>query len=94
MLGVHPVGHGRQARSGEQLSIGFGPNPPDFPQIAVAASAGWAWGARVGVVDTTSPTWNQDTKPREELNTVFAKAVRMVLEERRCAVVDCVLESI
>lgn len=86
MLGVHPVGHGRQARSGQQLSTGFGPHPPDYPQIAVAASAGWAWGARVGDVSIGSP--------KETLKSTIEKAVRVVLEEKRCAVVDCVLESI
>ncbi|KAJ7759144.1 thiamine pyrophosphate enzyme, N-terminal TPP binding domain-containing protein [Mycena metata] len=84
MLGCHPTGHGSRA-SGAELSVGFGPNSPDFSQIAVAASAGWAWGKRVGA---------DGGNIKEELNTAVAEAVRVVLEERRCAVLDCMLESI
>jgi hypothetical protein len=47
MLGLYLTGHGSKA-SGAQLSIGFGPHSPDYAQIAVAASAGWAWGKHVG----------------------------------------------
>jgi len=84
MLGCHPTGYGSQASSGAELSVGFGPHCPDYSQIAVAASAGWAWGKRVG----------GDGNVKEELNAAIAEAVRVVLEERRCAVLDCVLESI
>lgn len=84
MLGVHPSGFGSQA-SGNKLSVGFGPDSPDFAQIAVAASAGWAWGKRVGVSGDSG---------KEELENTIAEAVRIVVSERRCAVVDCVLESI
>ncbi|TFK17638.1 acetolactate synthase catalytic subunit [Coprinopsis marcescibilis] len=51
MLSVHPLGHNGEHLSqvpGDQLSVGFGPICPDYAQIAVAASAGWAWGTRVG----------------------------------------------
>lgn len=84
MLGVHPAGLGSQA-SGDQLSVGFGPNCPDFSQIAVAASAGWAWGKRVGLGENGS---------KEALESVILEAVNIVVKERRCAVVDCVLETI
>ncbi|KAJ7696509.1 thiamine diphosphate-binding protein [Mycena rosella] len=84
MLGCHPTGHGSRA-SGEELSVGFGPNCPDYSQIAVAASSGWVWGKQVG---------GNGGRVKEEFESVIAEAVRVVLEERRCAVVDCVLESI
>ncbi|KAJ7180790.1 thiamine diphosphate-binding protein [Mycena filopes] len=85
MLGCHPTGHGSRAASGAELAVGFGPNSPDYSQIASAASAGWAWGKRVG---------GGEGDIKEELNTAIAEAVRVVLEERRCAVLDCVLQSI
>ena len=81
MLGLYPTGLGSKA-PGSQLSIGFGPHTPDYAQIAVAASAGWAWGKRVGEGD------------REVLVNAIVEAVSVVLDQRRCAVVDCVLESI
>ncbi|KAK7025158.1 thiamine pyrophosphate enzyme, N-terminal TPP binding domain-containing protein [Favolaschia claudopus] len=85
MLGCHPTGYGSRAASGVELSVGFGPDCPDYSQIAVAASAGWAWGKRVG---------GNGGNLKEEFNTALSEAVRVVLDERRCAVVDCVLESI
>ncbi|KAF8802178.1 thiamine diphosphate-binding protein [Phlegmacium glaucopus] len=85
MLGVYPTGHGSKA-SGAQLSVGFGPHSPDYAQIAVAASAGWAWGKRVG--DEAA------SRGKEALLNVIVEAVKVVLDQRRCAVVDCVLESI
>lgn len=85
MLRVHPTGHGSKA-SGAQLSVGFGPHSPDYAQIAVAASAGWAWGKRVGDRDSSMG--------REALEDVIVEAVNVVLDQRRCAVVECVLESI
>jgi len=85
MLGCHPTGYGSRASSGAELSVGFGPHVPDYSQIAVAASAGWVWGKRVG---------GDGGNVKEELHTAVAEAVRVVLEERRCAVLDCVLESI
>ena len=83
MLGLYPMGHGSKA-SGSQLSVGFGPHSPDYAQIAIAASAGWAWGKRVVNGDGG----------RKALVNVIAEAVDVVLDERRCAVVDFVLESI
>ncbi|KAJ6498297.1 thiamine pyrophosphate enzyme, N-terminal TPP binding domain-containing protein [Mycena vulgaris] len=85
MLGCHPTGHGSRAASGAELSVGFGPYCPDYSQIAVAASSGWAWGKRVG---------GDGGNVKEEFEAVIAEAVRVVVEERRCAVVDCVFESI
>ena len=81
MIGVHPTGYGSKA-SGDQLSVGFGPNCPDYAQIAVAASAGWAWGTRV------------TTGGKSALECAISEGIRVVIDERRCAVVDCVLESI
>ncbi|KIJ61112.1 hypothetical protein HYDPIDRAFT_138271 [Hydnomerulius pinastri MD-312] len=88
MLGVHPQGHGSGA-VGDQLTVGFGPDSPDYSQIAVAASGGWAWGRKV------SAERADDGKSAEELlRETIAEAVRVVIEERRCAVVECVLERI
>ncbi|KAJ7587095.1 thiamine pyrophosphate enzyme, N-terminal TPP binding domain-containing protein [Mycena floridula] len=83
MLGVHPTGHGSQV-SGERLSVGFGPDCPDFAQIAVAATAGWAWGKRVSLADGG----------KTGFESVVTEAIRIVLEERRCAVIECMLEWI
>jgi thiamine pyrophosphate-dependent acetolactate synthase large subunit-like protein len=66
------------ALRGEQLAVGFGPHAPDYAQIA--AAAGGAWGRRVSRA--------------EELRGALQEAVAAVLEERRCAVLDCVLEAI
>ncbi|KAI0927674.1 hypothetical protein AcV5_008147 [Taiwanofungus camphoratus] len=64
--------------SGRQLTVGFGPRTPAYSQIAVAA--GEAWGRRV---ESTAA-----------LQGALEEAVRVVLHEKRCAVIDCVLESI
>ncbi|KAH9915077.1 thiamine diphosphate-binding protein [Fomitopsis serialis] len=77
MTVVHPRGHGAKA-SGQRLTTSFGPKPPNYSQIAVAA--GDAWGRRV--------------EGASDLPVAFSEAIRVVLEEKKCAVVDCVLESI
>lgn len=84
MLGVHPSGHGSVAR-GDRLSVGFGPVCPDYSQIAVAASGGWAWGRRVGLGEDGT---------KEKIEKVVKEALRVVLQEKRCAVIDCVIEAI
>ncbi|KAF7309933.1 hypothetical protein MIND_00365700 [Mycena indigotica] len=86
MLGCHLTGHGSLASSGVELSVGFGPDVPDYSQIAVAASAGWVWGKRIG-------TGEHGRNLQTEIDTAMAEAVRVVLEEKRCAVLDCVLDS-
>ncbi|KAF8649006.1 hypothetical protein AX16_006120 [Volvariella volvacea WC 439] len=86
MLSVHPTGYGSQA-PGQNLSVGFGPTCPDYSQIAVAASGdGWAWGQRIG--------GGHPDQAKERLKQVISEAVRVVVEEKRCAVVDCVIESL
>ncbi|KAF8840623.1 thiamine diphosphate-binding protein [Paxillus ammoniavirescens] len=88
MLGVHPHGYGSSA-VGDQLTVGLGPDCPDYSQIAVAASGGWAWGRKISAnlaVDGRNA--------RELLQETIAEAVRIVTEERRCAVIDCVVEGI
>ncbi|EIN12197.1 Thiamin diphosphate-binding protein [Punctularia strigosozonata HHB-11173 SS5] len=77
MLGVYPHGLGSKL-AGDNLTVGFGPEAPDYAEIA--AAAGGAWGRRVGRF--------------EELQETFAEAIAAVVVEKRCAVVDCVLESI
>ncbi|KAH9948269.1 thiamine diphosphate-binding protein [Amylocystis lapponica] len=64
--------------SGRQLTVGFGPGVPDYSGIAVAA--GGAWGRRVERVD--------------ELQAALEEAIRVVREEKRCAVLDLVIEQI
>ncbi|KAF4580737.1 hypothetical protein EYR38_003023 [Pleurotus pulmonarius] len=81
MLGVHPTGYGSVAR-GDRLSVGFGPVCPDYSQIAVAASGGWAWGKRIGLGEDST---------KENVETVIKEALSVVLQEKRCAVIDCVL---
>lgn len=75
MLSVYPSGLGSQASLNE-LTVGFGPDAPDYANIAVAA--GGAWGAKV--------------KSFDDMEETLAKAIRTVKEEKRCAVVDCFLE--
>ena len=77
MLGVYPDGHGSTATM-NNLSVGFGPDMPDYAQVAVAA--GGAWGKRVSRVD--------------EVQAVLEEAVRVVVEEKRCAVVDCIIGTV
>lgn len=93
MLGVHPKGHGSSV-PGAQLSVGFGPSSPDYSQIAVAASAGWAWGARIGGPVDSILEIQDGLVLQKKLESIIQEAVRVVLEEKRCAVIDCILESI
>ncbi|KZT22829.1 Thiamin diphosphate-binding protein [Neolentinus lepideus HHB14362 ss-1] len=79
MLGVYPNGLGSTVH-GDRLTVGFGPSVPDYSQIAVAASSGWVYGRKV--------------EKREELEDAIREAVRVVVEERRSAVLDCMLEGI
>lgn len=116
MLGVHPHGHGSKALSGEQLSVGFSfdssSSPassqsnricPDYAQIAVAATDGWAWGRKVSVSVAVSDSEIGDVadsvnvnvkRVLESLKDTLAEAVRVVIEEKRCAVVDCLMEAL
>jgi hypothetical protein len=99
MLGVHPSGHGSRSFSGEQLSVGFRFDQdndtsiirvcPDYSQVAVAATAGWAWGKRVEVHEE-----NDLGSALEQLKFTLKEAVRIVVEEKRCAVVDVVLDAL
>ena len=76
-MGVYPDGHGSKA-NGERLSIGFGPDMPDYSGIA--AAAGGAWAKRVADM--------------RELKDAIKEGIRVVIEEKRCAVQDCIIESI
>ncbi|OBZ71296.1 Benzoylformate decarboxylase [Grifola frondosa] len=77
MMAVYPEGHGSKV-SGRQLTVGFGPDMPDYSQIA--AAAGGAWARRV--------------ERASELHNVFEEAIKVVCQEKRCAVLDCLIESI
>jgi thiamine pyrophosphate-dependent acetolactate synthase large subunit-like protein len=74
MLGIYPNGYGSKA-AGSRLTVGFGPDMPDYAQIAVAA--GGAWGRRV-------------SEP-QKLKETMEEAIRIILEEKRCAVIDCIV---
>ncbi|KAJ3746353.1 thiamine pyrophosphate enzyme, N-terminal TPP binding domain-containing protein, partial [Lentinula detonsa] len=103
MLAVHPQGYGSNAHSAEQLSVGFSfdsndePSSarldrisPNYSQIAVAATDGWAWGRRVSLSSKEVMMDNVFTY----LNEAISEAVRVVIQENRCAVVDCVLQAL
>lgn len=77
MLGLYPNGHGSKA-SGARLSVGFGPDMPDYGQIA--SGAGGAWAKR--------------TEGVKQAKEAIEEGIKVVLEQRRCAVVDCIVESI
>ena len=95
MLGVQPTGFGRYT-AGAQLTVGFGPDVPDYAQIAVAASSGWAWGVRAGGVGARpdGPEMFNEAAISKQFTDLMEKAVRVVLEEKRCAVIDCALDLI
>ncbi|KAL0570573.1 hypothetical protein V5O48_011392 [Marasmius crinis-equi] len=68
---------------------------PDYAQIAVAATGGWVWGRRVGSrAGKAGEKGKKGGEGGEELRRVLEEAVRVVVEERRCAVVDVVLDLI
>ncbi|KZT12231.1 thiamine diphosphate-binding protein [Laetiporus sulphureus 93-53] len=77
MLGMYPNGVGSKA-TGQQLNVSFGPDMPDYAQIA--AAAGDAWGRRVASAS--------------ELQSALEEGIRAVVENKRSAVVDCILEQI
>ncbi|TFY62056.1 hypothetical protein EVJ58_g4103 [Rhodofomes roseus] len=64
--------------SAQQLSVSFGPDMPDY--AGIAAAAGGAWGRRV--------------ERAEDIQATLEEAVRVVVQERRSAVVDCLLDLI
>ena len=78
MRAVHPDGYGSHA-SGERLSVGFGESH-NVDYGGIAAAAGGAWAKRAQRAD--------------ELRGVLDEAVHVVIHEKRCAVVECMIESI
>ena len=78
MMGVYPNGLGSKA-SLQELTTGFGPDPPDY--AGIASAAGGAWGAKIGA--------DEFGKIAETLRA----AIEVVKYERRCAVVDCIIET-
>mgnify|MGYP002408888268 CR=1 FL=1 len=74
MLGVHPSGLGASGPSAE-LNVTFGPEDtlnPDYGGIA-AASGG---------------AWSRKVKKASELQAAMEEALRVVREDKRCAVLD------
>lgn len=74
---MHPQGLGSKI-SARQLSVGFGPDMPDY--AAIATAAGGAWGRRV--------------ERAGDIQSTLEEAVRVVIQERRSAVVDFVIAEI
>lgn len=60
------------------LNVTFGPDTPDYAGIAVAA--GRAWGKQISKVD--------------EVNQALTEAITIVLTEKRCAVLEILLEEL
>lgn len=77
MLGMHPQGLASKV-SARQLTVGFGPEMPDYAGIATAA--GGAWGRRI--------------ERAGDIQSTLEEAVRVVIQERRSAVVDFVIAEI
>lgn len=78
MLGVHPNGLGSKMSAGD-LNVSFGPVDslnPDYGGIA--AAAGGAWSRKV--------------LKASELDEAMKEAIRVVTEDKRCAVLDCWIE--
>ncbi|KAM0786761.1 hypothetical protein ACM66B_002196 [Microbotryomycetes sp. NB124-2] len=78
MLGVHPEGLGSRS-SAADLNISFGPLDslnPDYG--AIAAASGGAWSRKV--------------LKASELDEAMKEAIRVVQEDKRCALLDCWLE--
>ncbi|KZT69553.1 Thiamin diphosphate-binding protein [Daedalea quercina L-15889] len=64
--------------SARQLSVSFGPDMADY--AGIAAAAGGAWGRRV--------------TRAEDVQSTLEEAVRVVVQEKRSAVVDFILDQI
>lgn len=64
--------------SGERLTVGFGEDGPDYGGVAAAACGAWA----------------RKVQQADEVQGVFEEAIKVVIHEHRCAVVECILESI
>lgn len=77
MKGVYPTGHGSTA-SGDRLTVGFGPDAPDYGGIA--AAAGGAWTKRI-----------QD---KNSMKDIIEKGIKVVLNDHRSAVLDCFIDTI
>ena len=77
MRGIYSTGFGSTA-SGDRLTVGFGPENPDYGQIAVGA--GGAWAGKIG--------------KGTDIKSTIQEAVRVVIEEKKCAVLDCVVVAI
>ncbi|GAA6059888.1 hypothetical protein JCM10212_005271 [Sporobolomyces blumeae] len=75
MLGVHGNGLGARA-SAADLNVSFGPTDDFNPDYgAIAAAAGGAWHRKVKTVN--------------ELEAAMDEAIRVVVDEKRSAVLDC-----
>lgn len=78
MLGVHPDGPGSRSKP-EDLNISFGPLDslnPDYGGIA--AAAGGAWSRKV--------------LKASDLDEAMKEAIRVVVEDKRSALLDCWIE--
>jgi len=59
------------------LNVTFGPEQPDYSQIPMAAGGAWGW-------KTTLP---------DEVEGAIKDSLKVVLEEKCCAVNDIVIEN-
>ncbi|KAM0752678.1 thiamine diphosphate-binding protein [Meredithblackwellia eburnea MCA 4105] len=64
--------------SANDLNVSFGPDAPDYGGIAVAAGGAWA----------------KNVYKAHELADALVEAIKVVREEKRCAVLDCWMERI
>lgn len=77
MRGLYPTGLGAQA-TGDRLTVGFGPENPDYGQIATGAGGAWA----------------RKMEESTNIESLLSGAIKIVLDEKRCAVLDCMIGSI
>ncbi|KAH6907508.1 acetolactate synthase catalytic subunit [Coprinopsis sp. MPI-PUGE-AT-0042] len=91
MLGVHPTLPGSATHDeihlagvpADRLSTGFGPICPDYSQIAVAASAGWVWGAKAGGRGENEPVGEKKVEDggKALLEETIRKGIEVVVKE-------------
>ncbi|KAK7689976.1 hypothetical protein QCA50_006616 [Cerrena zonata] len=77
MKGVYPSGHASSA-SGDRLTVGFGPDVPDYGGIAAAAGG----------------AWTKKIQDKNSLKSIIEEGIRVVLNDRRAVVLDCFVDSI
>lgn len=77
MRGVYPTGHASLA-SGDRLTVGFGPDTPDYGGIAAAAGG----------------AWTKKIQDKNSMKSILEEGIQVVLNDRRSAVIDSFVDSI